>query len=451
MLLDHLNYLKFIPFTNFDLWDTKRYTSKQIASKYSIVALGTCIKEENRKYKLFLEEEKEFGILGVNNKVGIFDAYLQKGKDINQPYKKMQVGWLAYNPYRINVGSIGVKKEEHKNEYISPAYVVFSCLDNLIPEYLFLLFKTDTFNRVINENTTGSVRQNLTIEILKKLEIPLPSLMEQQRIINTYYDKVNQANKLEQQANDLERKVEEYLYKSLGLQQIQQNYLGNLCLLKTIDYDKTDRWAIDYLSKYTKLTFLNEGKYKPAKLREVILEYQYGLSEKASIENIGLPMLRMNNILNSELVIDNLKYLKDSPELEKFILNKGDLLFNRTNSKELVGKTAIFDLDEKFTFASYLIRVKIDETKANISFINYLFNSSILQIQKDLVSRQITGQANINAQEMQDFLFPLPPLEIQNAISIELNKIKTESKRLISNSFILKQLADNEFEQTIFN
>lgn len=79
-------YLKFIPFNLFDLWDSKRYTSNTIKSGFQIVTLGDCIKEENKKYKLFEEENKEFGILGVNNKDGIFDAYIQKGKDINPDY-----------------------------------------------------------------------------------------------------------------------------------------------------------------------------------------------------------------------------------------------------------------------------------------------------------------------------------------------------------------------------
>jgi len=104
----------------------------------------------------------------------------------------MQTGWIAYNPYRVNVGSIGIKKTEHKNEYISPAYVVFSCKENLLPEFLFLLFKTKIFNQVINDNITGSVRQNLTIDILKFLEIPLPPLYEQQKLIGNYFENIKE-------------------------------------------------------------------------------------------------------------------------------------------------------------------------------------------------------------------------------------------------------------------
>jgi len=151
-------YIKFIDFKDFKLWDVKRYSAKVITSHFQMVSLAHHIQAEHKKYKLFDEPENDFGILGVNNVDGIFDAYTQKGKEINQVYKKMQTGWIAYNPYRVNVGSIGIKKTEHKNEYISPAYVVFSCKENLLPEFLFLVFKTKAFNRVINDNTTGSVR-----------------------------------------------------------------------------------------------------------------------------------------------------------------------------------------------------------------------------------------------------------------------------------------------------
>ena len=83
--------IKLIPYTLFDLWDTKRYTSQGFSSDFEIVNLGSCIKEESRKYKLFLDEEKEFGILGVSNRVGIFDAYVQKGKDIKLSLKSKHV------------------------------------------------------------------------------------------------------------------------------------------------------------------------------------------------------------------------------------------------------------------------------------------------------------------------------------------------------------------------
>ena len=81
------NLMKIIPFHDIVLWDVKRYSSKKIQSEYPIVKLGSCIQEQSHRSKLSDYPENEFGILGVSNKIGIFDAYKEKGININQPYK----------------------------------------------------------------------------------------------------------------------------------------------------------------------------------------------------------------------------------------------------------------------------------------------------------------------------------------------------------------------------
>ena len=107
-------FLKFISLNQIDYWDVKRYVLADINSNYPLVKLSTLIKERSERIKIFEEAEMLFNILGVNNKTGLFDAYSQLGKEINQPYKKVYNGDLAYNPYRINVGSIGLKTENQK-------------------------------------------------------------------------------------------------------------------------------------------------------------------------------------------------------------------------------------------------------------------------------------------------------------------------------------------------
>ena len=86
---------------------------------------------------------------------------------------------------------------------------------------------------------------------------------------------------------------------------------------------------------------------------------EYGTSSKASSVPAGIPVLRMGNIQDGELSFSDLKYLEtDNPEIQKTMLSHGDLLFNRTNSAELVGKSAVYkDRYPKACFASYLIRV----------------------------------------------------------------------------------------------
>ena len=199
---NNFRYLNFINFTDVSLWDFKRYAAKKVASNYPIVKLGDYIQEENTKVKPFDFPDKDFPILGVNNKTGLFDAYIEKGSNINQPYKVVKDGFLAYNPYRVNVGSIGLKTAEQKYNYISPAYVVFSCRQGLLPEFLYILFRTSKFNALIRESTTGSVRQTLSFSSMGNIEIPLPSIEKQREIIDKYNEMCQTAVNLKKQAVD---------------------------------------------------------------------------------------------------------------------------------------------------------------------------------------------------------------------------------------------------------
>ena len=107
-------------------------------------------------------------------------------------------------------------------------------------------------------------------------------------------------------------------------------------------------------------------------------------------------------------------------EFEKYRLQRGDILFNRTNSFEHVGRTGIFDLDGDYCFASYLIRLTNCTNLAAPKYVALFMNTESFQTGiKQFASRAI-GQANINAQSLKNYLIPLPPLETQRAIVAEI-------------------------------
>ena len=118
--------LKTVRFVDTKQWNVKHFFATSIISKYSTESIGKHTIHITEKTKLFNEPEKEHKILGISNEKGMFDAYAELGKNINQAYIYVENGCLAYNPYRINVGSIGLKTDFQKNEYISPAYVVLN-------------------------------------------------------------------------------------------------------------------------------------------------------------------------------------------------------------------------------------------------------------------------------------------------------------------------------------
>jgi len=134
---------------------------------------------------------------------------------------------------------------------------------------------------------------------------------------------------------------------------------------------------------------------------------QYGISERATEEPVGVPMLRMINLQSDTWDLSSLKYIQMTDEEKKpYLLKQGDLLFNRTNSKELVGKCNAFNLPGEYVFASYLIRVRLKLGTLLPDYVTAFLSSPLGRIQIDAVSRQIAGMTNINAEEIRELHIP---------------------------------------------
>jgi type I restriction enzyme S subunit len=163
------------------------------------------------------------------------------------------------------------------------------------------------------------------------------------------------------------------------------------------------------------------------KIEDIIVDKpQYGTSEKASEEPIGVPVLRMGNIVDGGISFDDLKYIKLPPEEEaKFSLNEGDILFNRTNSAELVGKTAVYPGGGRAIFASYLIRIVADPEQVIPHFISAYINSAFGRQYIEAVRTRAIGQANVNATKLRAMPIPVPSLSEQRHIVEYLNSVQT--------------------------
>ena len=148
-------------------------------------------------------------------------------------------------------------------------------------------------------------------------------------------------------------------------------------------------------------------------------------------------MLRMNNIQAEGWVLDDLKYVDLEPdEVEKYRLDDGDLVFNRTNSKELVGKSEVFRQGQMpdgyggpVVYASYLIRVALDQEQAMPDFVSSFLDTPAGRLQIDRVSRQIAGMTNINGEELRQLVVPLPPVDHQRRLAAELDDARASWRR----------------------
>ena len=154
------------------------------------------------------------------------------------------------------------------------------------------------------------------------------------------------------------------------------------------------------------------------RLRGVIYPPKYGTSSK-SLSNGDVPVLRMGNIQDGKVVYDKLVFSNNVEDNRKYLLQDGDLLFNRTNSAELVGKTAIFKGNRHVIYAGYLILLR--PIKTNSEYLNYIFSSPYVRSYCKEVKTIGVQQCNINAEKVSQLLVPIAPFEEQMRI---VDKIK---------------------------
>ena len=156
------------------------------------------------------------------------------------------------------------------------------------------------------------------------------------------------------------------------------------------------------------------------RVEEIIYPPKYGTSNK-SLPNGAVPVLRMGNIQDGEIVFDNLVYSNDISDNEKYNLTSGDLLFNRTNSAELVGKTGIYRGQRPAIYAGYLILLR--PIGIYPDYLNFVLGSSYARSFCKEVKTIGVQQCNINAEKISSFVIPLPPLAEQHRIVAKIEEL----------------------------
>ena len=275
--------------------------------------------------------------------------------------------------FKLSIGKTAITSEDM---YTNEAIMAF--IDNgkfaVDTNYLYHLCCGTNWTAGTNKAVMGLTLNKATL--LEK-EIPLPDINEQHEIA-TKLDKID----------------------ALIAERQQQ--------LELIDQAVKSRF-IELFGVYP----LNPKGWETATIRDIVTDVRYG-SSRPAVDGGKYPYLRMNNITyGGELDLTDTKRI-DIPdnELDKCTVRRGDVLFNRTNSKELVGKTCVYNRDEMMVLAGFVIRVRVTE-RILPEFLSAFLNTDFSKRMLLGMCKAAIGQANINAQEMQDIGIYLPPTELQ--------------------------------------
>lgn len=208
--------------------------------------------------------------------------------------------------------------------------------------------------------------------------------------------------------------------------------------IKLVDTIRENRWAAEFFDP--KYAFIPNSKYEWIRIGRILTKCQYGLSLSMNEGGKGFPIFRMNEIEECFLT-EAIKYADISQkDFEQFKLNKNDVLFNRTNSIDFVGRTGILKENTESTFASYLIRVNTNEDHILPEFLTIYLNTKFGKGQIRRRAMPSINQANVSASELKRILIPLVDKKSQQEIANLVNrsfKLKKESKFLYTQATLL--------------
>jgi type I restriction enzyme, S subunit len=266
------------------------------------------------------------------------------------------------------------------------AMVLRAKTDVVLPEFLPFFMQSDLFMNRAVEISVGSLSPTVNWKTLAAQNFVMPPMDEQARFVDLL--------------QSIEHTIRSYQETAESSSQLIRALLA------------------DVLS----------GIWPVVELGLVVLDTQYGLSLNAGPEG-RYPMLRMMNIEDGLCVENDIKYVDlNAKDFEAYRLVHGDVLFNRTNSYELVGRTGVYELEGDHVFASYLVRIKTKPEKLEPRFLTLYLNSDLGRQQVLAYATKAVSQANVNASNLLRVRLPLPPLEVQRELLDEISGVKAAER-----------------------
>lgn len=277
--------------------------------------------------------------------------------------------------------------------------------DSVRKEYIFYFCLQKQFVSDCIKSAKGSAQLNMSTEWLKEYPIPLPPLAEQQRIVDrieSLFAKLDEAKEKAQAVVDsFETRKAAILHKA---------FTGEL----------TAKWREEH--------GVGMDSWEKKSVGELCISLKYGTAKKSDASG-NVVVLRMGNLQQGEIDWSDLAYSNDPDDIEKYKLFPGDVLFNRTNSAALVGKTAIYRGEHPAIYAGYLIKLDYDHDKIIGDYLNYALNTLDAKKYCNSVKTDGVNQSNINAKKIGAYSFNVPSIPEQEKIVSVIQKLLSKEQQ----------------------
>lgn len=319
---------------------------------------------------------------------------------VDRPYSEVSKGFTHFRDHDVIFAKITPSMENGKSAVAraltngtgmgSTEFHVFRSNGAVEPEYLWRFVRQKSFRENAQAVMSGAVgQQRVPADYLKEYPIPLAPLPEQRRIVAKVDGLTARTARARKDLDRIPTLIARYKQRLLALA-----FSGEL----------TAVWR-----RENGVDFGEE-----VALGDVATGFNYGTAAKSAPSG-DVPVLRMGNIQDGKLDWANLVYTSDQVEIKKYRLSAGDVLFNRTNSPELVGKTALFNGEREAVYAGYLIRIRCSDVLLP-AFLTYCLNGPAGRAYCWDVKTDGVSQSNINAKKIAAFRFVLPNIDEQAEI-----------------------------------
>ena len=445
--------LKFVSFENIESWSASFLfgTINKFNRKYKILKISQLLIKNNES--VIIEDDKLYKRITVKiNANGVVLRDEEYGKNIGTKRQFIaKEGQMIVSKIDARNGAFGLIPFELDGAIVTNDFPLFDINHHLVNKnYLILLAKTNLFVDFAKSCSSGTTnRQRMDMDKFLTLDIPLPSISEQETIVKNYYDKITQATTYEQQAETLEKNIESYLFESLGIEQKTEQKRKKKGL-QFVEFYKMDFWGVDYnFSSSDK--FFESVKFENTKLKNVALINP--ITYFPNDENLSISFIPMECISDKEgkVIEQRERLIKESKGYTKF--QNGDLLWARITPCMQNGKSAIVsNLKNGYGVGSteyHVIRQKNTEVELKYIY-NILRMNAVLQKAMSFFTGS-AGQQRVPRTFLEELTIPIPPKETQQAIINQIDTYKNKIKILRERATLLKQQAEQEFEQTIFS
>lgn len=442
-------YLKYIDLVLLENWSVQGVLNAQFnySKKYEQARIGDfLIKSRNI---VNIEDGKEYSRVTVKiNNNGVILRNTEKGINIGTKKQyRANAGQFIISKIDARNGAFGIIPNELDNAIVTNDFPLFEVNAKKInPQFLLLITTTKVFIKFAQSCSSGTTnRQRMDIDMFLNQKIPLPKLLEQDKIVNNFLNKVNKAESSKKEAEDLENKIEMYFLSELGISINDKKQRVKSIGLQFVNYSNLVKWGIDFIGLKN-----NDNRiYKDLAINELCKISSGGTpsrSKKEYFEGGNIPWIKTGE-LNNEILLDSEEKITEDAlrNSSAKLYKKGSIIIAMYGAT--IGKTAKLGIEASTNQACAVLF----DINNSIVLTDYLWE--YLQIQTDNLKKLAYGSAqpNLNAGIISNYPIPIPSLEKQNEILDKIISIKNEVKLLKEKSVELKKEAETQFEKAIFN